>query len=448
MVGKKKQMNQDEDMEINLPATSSEDHIGDVETLQQTLDRSEGESIWNTDVEFNPELADETLSEGAPLTSVIADTVIEQGDVSMSKGTTFSAETGGDYAGLDEALDDKVVDRLIQSRDHLLVPINVQALVVPPAKPSHLESKNRKENEKQQAVSISRDEDKKVFPKMAKLETSLRSNDGSDVEETDKANLEFDLPGPFDYHSSNPSSSGHPTGIHLFWSMPRALLNGKMKAKTTLSSEFSGIKVDASGYFDPKELIPEIFIPCDPEYSHPITFKEAVEKRIEFTTEDNSTIKTMNDIFDYFYLPDLWVVVRTDSQNNIKSWVIDSLNLEVTPLADFVHSKRKPNVSELTAVGPNGGSLYWTATYDNMKNRFGFHDLPEANEVGPFDYFVCGWYSQKSLDPVYMDETTPEEDWFAFIRDDLRWRVKRSDIDDDIYFDPNQIIHGMPGVIG
>ena len=153
--------------------------------------------------------------------------------------------------------------------------------------------------------------------------------------------------------------------------------------------------MDASGYFDPKELIPEIFIPRDPEYSHPITFKEAVEKRIEFTTEDNSTIKSMNDIFDYFYLPDLWVVVRTDSQNNIKSWVIDSLNLEVTPLADFVHSKRKPNVSELTAVGPNGGSLYWTATYDNMKNRFGFHDLPEANEIGPFDYFVCGWYSQK-----------------------------------------------------
>ena len=132
---RKKQMNQDEDMEINLPATSSEDHIGDVETLQQTLDRSEGESIWNTDVEFNPELADETLSEGAPLTSVIADTVIEQGDVSMSKGTTFSVETGGDYAGLDEALDDKVVDRLIQSRDHLLVPINVQAFVVPPTKP-------------------------------------------------------------------------------------------------------------------------------------------------------------------------------------------------------------------------------------------------------------------------------------------------------------------------
>ena len=63
MVGKKKQMNQDEDMEINLPATSSEDHIGDVETLQQTLDRSEGESIWNTDVEFNPELADETLGQ-------------------------------------------------------------------------------------------------------------------------------------------------------------------------------------------------------------------------------------------------------------------------------------------------------------------------------------------------------------------------------------------------
>ena len=55
---------------------------------------------------------------------------------------------------------------------------------------------------------------------------------------------------------------------------------------------------------------------------------------------------------------------------------------------------------------------------------------------------------KKSLDPVYMDETTPEEDWFAFIRDDLRWRVKRSDIDDDIYIDPNQIIHGMPGVIG
>ena len=27
------------------------------------------------------------------------------------------------------------------------------------------------------------------------------------------------------------------------------------------------------------------------------------------------------------------------------------------------------------------------------KGRFTFHDLPGNSDVGPFDYFVCGWYS-------------------------------------------------------
>ena len=123
--------------------------------------------------------------------------------------------------------------------------------------------------------------------------------------------------------------------------------------------------MDESGYIDPSELIPEHFIVCDEGFEHPLTFKDAVENRIEFMTEDDSEITNLNELFEYMHLPDLWIVSRSGMNSSRKTWVIDSVNLEVTPLASFSSSSRNSKIPEMTAIGPNDGDFYWSATYDN-----------------------------------------------------------------------------------
>ena len=188
--------------------------------------------------------------------------------------------------------------------------------------------------------------------------------------------------------------------------------------------------LDNFQYQDPDDLVPEEFIPCDEGFSHPITFREAVENRVEFTTDDQPE-GNLNDTLSFKQLPDLWVIVRIENKVNFKAWVVDSVTLEVSTLASFNPQTRKSDIAELTAIGPNQGDFYWTATYDNSKQRFGFHDLPGPGENGPFDYMVCGWYTDKQNDPVYMDENTAEETWFDYIKKELKWAVKRQDVDDD-----------------
>ena len=83
-----------------------------------------------------------------------------------------------------------------------------------------------------------------------------------------------------------------------------------------------------------------------------------------------------------------------------KTWVIDSVNLEVTPLASFSSSSRNSKIPEMTAIGPNDGDFYWSATYDR-EGQIYFHDLPGNSDVGPFDYFVRGWYSDSTKSIVH-----------------------------------------------
>ena len=105
----------------------------------------------------------------------------------------------------------------------------------------------------------------------------------------------------------------------------------------------------------------------------------------------------------------------------------------MTPLASFSSSSRNSKIPEMTAIGPNDGDFYWSATYDNFRRA----DLLSMiyffgnTDVGPFDYFVCGWYSDSTNDPVYMKATAAEEAWFKRIREDLQWNVNRDYVDKD-----------------
>ena len=327
------------------------------------------------------------------------------------------------------------ISAMIPRDRHLLVPINVQALVVPSMEKS-VEKGRNKPSLNPSLKDIDKDSiEQKTFrthPQRADLKTDFREgNINSENEEY------WGIPEAFEYTSSNPQTTGLKTGIHLFWSLPNALLDGELK-------QTSQSILDNFEYQNPDDLVPEEFIPCDEGFSHPITFREAVENRVEFTTEDQPE-GNLNDTLKFKQLPDLWLVIRIENKKNFKAWVVDSVTLEVSTLASFNPSTRNSKIDELTAIGPNQGDFYWTATYDNSKQRFGFHDLPGPEEDGPFDYMVCGWYTNKDHDPAFMDENTAEETWFDYIKNELKWGVKRQDVDDDpnIFFNIGHLVGGL-----
>lgn len=327
------------------------------------------------------------------------------------------------------------ISAMIPRDRHLLVPINVQALVVPSMEKSVEKGRNKPSlNPSLKEIDKDSIEQKtlRTHPQRADLKTDFREgNINSESEEY------WGIPEAFEYTSSNPQTTGLKTGIHLFWSLPNALLDGELK-------QTSQSILDNFEYQNPDDLVPEEFIPCDEGFSHPITFREAVENRVEFTTEDQPE-GNLNDTLKFKQLPDLWLVIRIENKKNFKAWVVDSVTLEVSTLASFNPSTRNSKIDELTAIGPNQGDFYWTATYDNSKQRFGFHDLPGPEEDGPFDYMVCGWYTNKDHDPAFMDENTAEETWFDYIKNELKWGVKRQDVDDDpnIFFNIGHLVGGL-----
>ena len=389
------------------------------ETNKQT------KTSWNSDVKIENSEFDDAVGQPLKFEPVLAEEIVDQVGVSLQDEENMGSTSA--HPGIAQNLANDPLKGLTKSKRHLLVPVNVQAYVVPPSKPELKKSK-AKDTGKDTPSKLSSLSVDDSHAQMADLNTAYRPVIGSDDEE-----LAWDLPGPFDYKSSDPSKSGHPAGIHLLWSLPKALLTGKMKAKSTLTEAFSGVEMDESGYIDPDEFVPIHFIPCDEGFEHPLTFKQAVENRIEFMTEDDSEITNLNELFEYRHLPDLWIVVRNGKKSARKSWMVDSVTLEVSPLSSFSQSLRNAKIPEMTAVGPNDGDFYWSATYDNAKGRFTFHDLPEANEIGPFDYFVCGWYSDSTSDPAHMEANTAEEVWFKYVKEELGWSIDRNDVDNDWY---------------
>ncbi len=401
----------------------------DEQNLQKTqmktqLDDS-NKSMWKVDeVKLNLNEKSPVEQETVEFRDALAKSIIDQTDLGIKENIESIKAENLENIGA-----------LIPRDRHLLVPINVQALVVPSMEMG-IKGDKSKANRNPALKNVDQQEIKektiKVHPKRAELKTDFReSKVNSDNEEY------WGIPEAFDYTSSNPQTTGLKTGIHLFWSLPNALLDGELK-------QTSQSILDNFEYQNPDDLVPEEFIPCDEGFSHPITYKEAVENRVEFTVEDQPD-GNLNDTLKFKQLPDLWLIVRIENKSNFKAWVVDSATLEVSTLASYNHTTRNSNIDELTAIGPNQGDFYWTATYDNSKQRFGFHDVPGPGENGPFDYMVCGWYTNKDNDPAYMDENTAEETWFDYIKNELKWGVKRQDVDDDpnIFFNIGHTFGGL-----
>lgn len=323
---------------------------------------------------------------------------------------------------IDESVKDALSSGLSIPRDkHLLVPVNVQAYVVP--------------RNSTQVITLpgqSKDKPSKNPPTIPQDETTtfhaplgLDFRPLADGEEE----LVWRIPNAFTREINGKDGGGLPPGIHLYWSMPRALLEGRAKEVEDPLDEFEYLETDGD--------VPENFVSTDPNFEHPISFADAISNRVEFTTEGSDADSELNDDLEFPYLPDYWLVIRRShsSQRNmagiLRSWVIDAVSKEVTQLSSFQPSSRAANIPELTALGPNAGDVHWVATYENVAGRFGFHDLPGVDEQGPFDYMVCGWYSDQTLDPAYMEATASENAWFEHIEHVLRWSVNRNNVDND-----------------
>ena len=105
-------------------------------------------------------------------------------------------------------------------------------------------------------------------------------------------------------------------------------------------------------------------------------------------------------------MPDRWLVTRlslgtTPDRRAVTGWVIEASGAtpSTTPLAQWTESGVLPTPGrEPTALGH--GDLGWSAYYDNVVGRLGFHDPLDDGTVGPLAYLVCGWYADPRLDPL------------------------------------------------
>jgi hypothetical protein len=246
-------------------------------------------------------------------------------------------------------------------------------------------------------------------------------------------------------------SSGRAKGIHLHWAMPDALTHGEPKDDE-----------DDVGYMNLTDMI---CLDCGNRWSddgvtqcsecssgNVLTAKQVAEQDIEIPNEsDSDRSKGWHEMYDFPQLPDRWLVVRTwpkltttppiyagpaNSQParyswdkwNHAAWVIESDTLEVTPLSSWNKGPSfQPPASpsqEMTAVGPATGDPTWTVTYDNAEGRFTFYDEPH-NIRGPLNYFVSGWYSDKTQDPLWCNEHTLQKDWWKKM-DEYSWSVDKT----------------------
>ena len=430
----------------NISSATPLREVIDIETNTQKFDNVEPKishepdtktTVWKTDeLKDQVNIQNEKQQQTVKVKEVMSNRIQDQSSIGMKTQGPRDSTPGGIYDAPD------LTQVILPRKRHLLVPINVQAFVVKnkpsPMKPSKPMKQEQKNHKSDSIALIKEPSQKDQFPPRADLHIQMNRDVESQDSDNSTSKTGWGLQNPFSYVSSNPATTGLPNGIHLFWTLPKALLEGKLNENSNFDSLFSEVPVDATGYIDPDELIPTTLIPCDDGFEHPITFRDAVEHRVEFSTEDGET-KSISEMFTFRQLPDLWLVVRTGlQQNQTKSWIVDAVTLEVTPLDEFTYSTRDSSVKELTATGPGDGNFFWTATYDNMKNRFTFHDLPLAGENGPFNYFVCGWYTNQSHDPIHMESSTPEDDWYDFLENELKWTIgTRSDIDiedPDLYY--------------
>ncbi|MFZ5890555.1 MAG: hypothetical protein ACOY0T_05750 [Myxococcota bacterium] len=138
-----------------------------------------------------------------------------------------------------------------------------------------------------------------------------------------------------------------------------------------------------------------------------------------------STLRAENSGPSSAALPDRWLIARIapgkTGRRSVTAWILDSRNATSTPLEGWTAAP--PTGKPVTVLGI--GDAGWAAYYDNVVNRFAFHDPLEQVPNGKIAYLVCGWYADAALDPLATNTATLhafearmlELGWDAPIRD-------------------------------
>ncbi|MCP3887530.1 MAG: hypothetical protein GY702_01495 [Desulfobulbaceae bacterium] len=150
--------------------------------------------------------------------------------------------------------------------------------------------------------------------------------------------------------------------------------------------------------------------------------------------------------------PNRWLVIRLTTEagsthRRVDAWLLPEAGAEHPEVVDDVLSGGIPGtdvgtVEEITALG--FGSLGWAGYFDNVVDRFAFHD-PLDDITGAVAYTVLGWYTDAGLDPI---DARNEADFFARL-DDLDWSLTRTLASGEpfptqsVYF-AHALAHGWP----
>jgi len=210
-------------------------------------------------------------------------------------------------------------------REHrLLVPVDVQALYVQPGNTE----------------------------KMVRLPMLLAGENGVGVSDPEDG-----MPDPFT------EGEPRPTGVHLHWAMPDALLRGTFENRADGVANRLGLPI----------------------------------------------------------LPNRWVVLRIVLPKNqtdavVTGWVLEAERAVAVPLGSWTEGGAVPPNTKTQGValdkaqltGTVGGAVSWSAVYDAVLNRFAFHDpLDDLGTLAPNGvdedcaaYLVAGWWSDPAYDPL------------------------------------------------
>lgn len=230
-------------------------------------------------------------------------------------------------------------DRFLLRETRLLVPVDLQALFVPEGDTEP----------------------------MVRLPMALAA-----PEEVSRADQ---MPAPFDPGTPRPS------GVHLHWAMPDALLRGRLNRSGQVGTNKLGLPV----------------------------------------------------------LPDRWVVLRLLYPGEavlpeVTGWALEADRALAVPLAEWSEGGAAATGAKATGIpldpgqltGTVGGSIVWASAYDAVLNRFAFHDpLDGVEGLAEGDlatYLVAGWWSDPARDP--LDAARGKESLDELL-EKLRWRPVR-----------------------